>query len=84
MCIAGAGAARCACGAGGAVDIVFLLVCVGDSVSSDPAGDLGSGVSGLAALDSPSASCSESSKRDKSISPSVRSISGGDAVLSVC
>ena len=65
---------------------MFRLVIVAGSVSSDMAGDVGSGVSGLAALDS----CKESSSASPNvlmlISPSVRSIScdGDVAVLSVC
>ena len=67
-------------------DMVFRLVTVAGSVSSDMAGDAGSGVLGLAAPDS----CKESSSASPNvlilISPSVRSRScdGDVAVLSVC
>ena len=65
--------------------MVFLLVIVGDAVSSDAVGDVGSGVSGLAAPDGPS-SASPSSETVMLLS--VRSISSslsrGRSVLSVC
>ena len=67
-------------------DIVFRLVIVAGSVSSDTAGDAGSGVPGLAAPDSCRESSSASPNVSMLISPSVRSIScdGDVAVLSVC
>ena len=66
--------------------MVFRLVLVAGSVSSDTAGDVGSGVPGLAALDSCKESSSACSNVSMLISPSVRSIScdGDVAVLSVC
>ena len=69
-------------------DMVFRLVIVAGSVSSDTAGDAGSGVPGLAALDSYNESSSASPNMSMLISgsPSVRSIScdGDVAVLSTC
>ena len=67
-------------------DMVFRLVIVAGSVSSDMAGDVGSGVPGLVALDSCKESSSASPNVSMVISPSVRSIScdGDVAVLSVC
>ena len=67
-------------------DMVFHLVRVAGSVSSDTAGDVGSGVPGLAALDSCKESSSASPNVSILISPSVRSIScnGDVAALSVC
>ena len=67
-------------------DLVFRLVIVAGSGSSDTAGDVGSGVPGLAAPDS----CTENSSASPNvlmlISPSLRSIScdGDVAVLAVC
>ena len=67
-------------------DMVFRLVIVAGSVSSDTAGDVGSGVPGLAAPDS----CKESSLAFPNvsmlISPYVQSTTcdGDVAVLSVC
>ena len=55
--------------------MVFLLVWAGDAVSSDSAGDSGSGVSGLGALAGPCVWSSASPKSDTLISLSVRSIS---------
>ena len=65
---------------------MFRLVIVAGSVSSDTAGDVGSGIPGLAAPDSCKESSSASPNVPKLISPSVRSIScdGNVAVLSVC
>ena len=67
-------------------DMVFRLVIVAGSVSSDAAGDVGSGVPGLAAPDSCKEFSSASPNVSMLISPSVRSISceGDVAVLSVC
>ena len=67
-------------------DMVYRLVIVAGSVCSDTAGDVGSGVRGLAALDSCKESSSASPNVSMLISPSVRSIScdGDVAVLSVC
>ena len=67
-------------------DMVFRLVMVAGSVSSDTAGDVGSGVSGLAAPDSRKESSSASPNVSMLISPSVRSMScdGDVAVLSIC
>ena len=67
-------------------DMVFRLVMVAGSVSSDTAGNVGSGVSGLAAPDSCKESSSASPNVSRLISPSVRSISCDSdvAVLSVC
>ena len=67
-------------------DMVFRLVIVTGSVSSDTAGNLGSGVPWLAAPDSCNKSSSASPNVSMLISPSVRSIScdGDVAVLSVC
>ena len=67
-------------------DMVFRLVIVAGSLSSDTAGEAGSGVFGLAATDSFSESSSASPNVSMLISPSVRSIScdGDVAVLSVC
>ena len=67
-------------------DMVFRLVIVAGSVSSDTAGDVGCGVPGLAAPDSCKESSTASPKMSMLISPSVRSIScdGDVAVLSVC
>ena len=67
-------------------DIVFRLVIVAGSLSSDRAGDTGSSVFGLAALDSCRDSSGASSNVSMLISPSVRSIScdGDVAVLSTC
>ena len=67
-------------------DMVFRLMVVAGSVSSDTAGDVGSGVSGLAAADSYKESSSASPTVSMLISPAVRSIScdGDVAVLSVC
>ena len=66
-------------------DMVFRLVIVAGSVSSDTVGDVGSGVSGLAAPDSCKEFSSASPNVSILISPSVRSIScdGDVAVLSV-
>ena len=55
--------------------MVFLLVWAGDAVSSDPAGDGGSSVSGLGALAGSCVWSSASPKSDTFISLSVRSIS---------
>ena len=65
--------------------MVFRLVMVAGSISSDTAGDVGSAVPGLAAPDSCKESSGASPDVSMLISPSVRSISGdGDvAVLSV-
>ena len=67
-------------------DMVFRLVIVAGSVSSDTAGDVGSGVPGLAALDWCKESSSASPNVSMLISPSVRSISCDSdiAVLPVC
>ena len=67
-------------------DMMFRLVIVASSVSSDTSGDVGSGVPGLAAPDSRRESSSASPNVLMLISPSVRSIScdGDVAVLSVC
>ena len=67
-------------------DMVFLLVIVAGSVSSDTAGDVGSGVPGLAAPDLCKESSSAFHNVSMLISPSVRSMScdGDVAVLSVC
>ena len=67
-------------------DRVFHLVIVAGSVSSDMAGDVGSGVPGLAAPNSCKESSSTSPTVSMLISPSVRSIScdADVAVLSVC
>ena len=67
-------------------DMVFCLVIVAGSVSSDTPGDVGSGVPGLAAPDSCKESSSAFPNVSMLISPSVRSIScdGDVAVLSVC
>ena len=67
-------------------DIVFHLVIVAGYVSSDRAGDAGSGVFGLAAPDSCRESSSASPNVSMLISPSVRSIScdGDVTVLSTC
>ena len=67
-------------------DLVFGLVIVAGSVSSDTAGDAGSGVPQLAALHSWKESWSTSPNVSMLISRSVRSISchGDFAVLSVC
>ena len=67
-------------------DMVFRLVIVAGSVSSDTASDVGSGVPGLAAPDSCKELSSASSNVSMLISPSVRSISydGDVAVLSIC
>ena len=66
--------------------MVFLLVWAGDAVSSDPAGDGGSGVSGLGALAGSCVWSSASPRSDTLISLSVRSMSSslsrGVAVLS--
>ena len=65
--------------------MVFLLVWAREAVSSDPAGDGGSGVSGLGALAGSCVWSSASPKSDTLISLSVRSISPsllrGTAVL---
>jgi hypothetical protein len=66
------------------VDMVFLRVIGGAAVLSDPAGDAGSGVTGLAALDSSNMFSRASPRSDILISSSVKSISGGDSVVSVC
>ena len=67
-------------------DMVFRLVIVVDSVSSDTVSDAGSGVPRLVALDSCNESSSASPNVSMLISPSVRSISCDSdvAVLSVC
>ena len=67
-------------------DMVFRLVIVAGSVSADTAGDVGSGVAGLAAPDSCKESSSASPNVSILISPSVRSIScdGDVTVFSVC
>ena len=67
-------------------DMVFRLVIVAGSVSSDTAGNVDSDVPGLAAPDSSKESSSASPNVSMLISPSVRSIScdGDVAVLSVC
>ena len=67
-------------------DMVFCLVIVAGSVSSDTAGHAGSGMPGLAAPDSRKESSSASPTVSILISSSVRSIScdGDVAVLSVC
>ena len=67
-------------------DMVFHLVIVAGSVSSDPAGDVGSGVPGLAAPDLCKESSSASPNVSMLISSSVRSIScdGDVTVLSFC
>ena len=66
--------------------MVFRLVIVAGSVSSNTAGDVGSGVPGSAAPDSCREFSSASRNVSMLISPSVRSIScdGDVAVLSVC
>ena len=66
-------------------DMVFRLVILAGSVSSDTAGDVGSGVRGLAAPDSGKEYSCASPNVSMLISPSVRSIScdGDIAVLSV-
>ena len=64
-------------------DMVFRLVIVAGAVSSDTAGDAGSGVAGLAALDSFNESSSASPNVSMLISLSVRSISC-DWDLAVC
>ena len=66
-------------------NMVFRPVIVAGSVSSDTVGDVGSGVSGLAALDSCKEFSSASPNVSMLISPSVRSIScdGDVPVLSV-
>ena len=66
--------------------IVFRFVLPGSVVSSDPAGDVGSGVVGLGALDSLSASSSASPSMETSrFSASVSmSFSLFVAVLSLC
>ena len=65
--------------------MVFLLVWAGHAVSSDPAGDGGSGVSGLGALAGSCVWSSASPRSDTVMSLSVRSISSslsrGAAVL---
>ena len=65
--------------------MVFRLVIVTGSVSSDTGGDVGSGVPGLGTPDWCKASSSASPNVSLLISPSVRSIScdGDVAVLSV-
>ena len=55
--------------------MVFLLVWAGEAVSSEPAGDGGSGVSGLEALAGSRVWSSASPKSEMLISLSVRSIS---------
>ena len=55
--------------------IVFLRVPLGYSVSSDIAGELGSGVVGLAGLDSPKVCSRASPSSDTVMSLSVRSMS---------
>ena len=67
-------------------NMVFRLVIVASSVSSDTAGNVGSGVPWLAAPDSYKEFSSASPNVWMLISPAVRSISGdGDvAVLSIC
>ena len=67
-------------------DMVFRLVRVAGSVFSDTAGDVGSGVPGLAALDLCKESSSASPNVSMLISLSVRSISCDSDVtlLSVC
>ena len=67
-------------------DVVFLLVIVADSVSSDMEGGVGPGVPGLAALDSCKESSSAGPNVSMLISPAVRSIScDGDVdILAVC
>ena len=67
-------------------DMLFRLMIVAGSVSSDKAGDAGSGVPGLEDLDSCRESSTASPNVSMLISPSVRSIScdGDVAVLSVC
>ena len=66
--------------------IVFRLVLPGSAVSSEPIGDVGSGVVGLGALDSPSALSSASPSEEMSrFSASVSmSFSLFVAVVSVC
>ena len=54
---------------------MFLLVWAGEAVSSDPAGDGGSGVSGLGALAGSCVWSSASPRSDTLILLSVRSIS---------
>ena len=66
------------------VDMVFLCLFGGAAVLSGPAGDAGSGVTGLAALDSSNMFSRASPRSDVLISFSVRSISGGESVVSVC
>ena len=66
-------------------NMVLRLVIVAGSVSSDPSGDSGSGVPGLAALNSCKMFCSPSIKVLVLISSSVRSMSPAwSAVLPVC
>ena len=67
-------------------DLVFRLVMVAGSVSSDTAGDVGSGVLGLAAPDLCKESSSASPNVSMLISPFVGSMSCDSdvAVLSVC
>ena len=67
-------------------DMVFRLVIVAGSVSSDTVGDARSAVPGLAARELCQDSSSASPNLSMSISPSVRSISCDSdvAVLSVC
>ena len=55
--------------------MVFLRVPLGYSVSSDTAGEVGSGVVGLAGLDSPNVCSRASPNSDTVMSLSVRSIS---------
>ena len=66
-------------------DMVFRLMIVAGCVSSDTAGDVGSGVPGLAAPDSCKESWIASPNVSMLISPSVRSIScdGDVTILSV-
>ena len=65
--------------------IVFLLVIVAGIESSDPTGDAGSGVVGLAALDSSKMLCKASASVLVLSSSTVRSISPSwSVVLSVC
>ena len=67
-------------------DMVFRLVMVAGSISTDPASDVGFSVPGLAPPDSCKESTSASPNVWMLISRSVRSIScdGDVAVLSVC
>ena len=60
---------------GCSVVMVFLLVLLGYSVSSDTAGDVGSGVVGLAGLVSPKVRSMAFPNSDTVMSLSVRSIS---------